>query len=500
MPISLPAKTRFQYKDTHMRTKELIGVIPSAGKGIRLFPRTKEFQKCLLSIDGESILYRNICIMRDRLGIKLIYIMVGYKENQVRKIFKDGADLGVRLEYIEIDDIKKGLACAILQLERYIKGYFCVILGDEVYFESNHNELLKFIDKDFSAVCAIKLSKQPNIIKKNYSVEIINESIISLVEKPSRVVNNLLGCGTYLFRPIIFEYIRKTPISSISKRVEITDVINLMARENMKVLPFMLKGEYINVNDIDDYNNANYLLRSINFDKKKISLIIPAYNEELSIGYVIDDFKDIVDEIIVVNNNSKDKTESIAKSKGVNVFTGSFKGYGGAIKFGMDNARGDILIITEADGSFFARDLEKILAYLKDADMVIGTRTTKQMTEQAANMNFLLRWGNVFVAKLIELLWIHKGETRLTDVGCTYRGIWKTDYCDIKDFLRETGPEFSPEMIIEAIRYNKRVIEIPVTYSSRIGGESKFSKNILSNAKIALKMLRLIFQKKILDF
>jgi len=57
-----------------------------------------------------------------------------------------------------------------------------------------------------------------------------------------------------------------------------------MAYDNMKILPFMLNGEYINVNDIDDYNNANYLLRVANFNKKIISLIIPAYNEELSIG------------------------------------------------------------------------------------------------------------------------------------------------------------------------------------------------------------------------
>jgi glycosyltransferase involved in cell wall biosynthesis len=312
--------------------------------------------------------------------------------------------------------------------------------------------------------------------------------------------NNYLGCGTYLFRPNIFDYIRITPPSLKTKRVELTDVINLMANKGGKVYPFKLKGEYINVNNIDDYNAANYMLRSLEFDTKKVSLIIPAYNEESSIGYVIDDFKGKIDEIIVVNNNSKDNTEKIAKEKGAKVFSGSFKGYGDALKFGMDQAQGDIFILTEADGSFFARDLGKILEYLKDADMVLGTRTTRQMIEQAANMKFLLRWGNLIVAKLIELLWLYGHYPRLTDVGCTFRGIWKSAYDEIKDSLKGIGPEFSPEMIIEAIRHNKRTIEIPITYSSRVGGESKLSKNIMGNARTAMKMLRLIFHKRILSF
>lgn len=479
--------------------KKIIGVIPVAGKGVRLYPKTKEWHKSLLNIDGKPILERNICIMRDQLGIRLIYVLVGCKKQQVIDAFKDGKSLGVELKYVEVDDVEKGFAYGILQLEKYIKDIFCVILGDEVYYDSNHNKLLEFLDNDFSAVCAIKEGEHPHAIRKNYSVEIKNGVILSLVEKPDVVKNNYLGCGTYLFKPTVFDYIKSTPASPLTKRVELTDTINLMANRKDKVFPFMLKGGYINVNSADDYNTANCILRSINFDKKTVSLIIPAYNEESSIGYVIDGFKGKVDEVLVVNNNSKDMTEKVAKAGGARVLTGSFKGYGDALKFGMDNAYGDIFILTEADGSFFARDCGKILEYLKDADMVLGTRTTKQMIEQAANMDFLLRWGNVFFAKLIELLWIHKNEPRLTDVGCTYRGIWKSVYYEIRDSLNGMGPEFSPEMIIEAMRHNKRTIEIPVTYSGRIGGESKFSATIFANIRTASRMLGLIIRKKILD-
>jgi dTDP-glucose pyrophosphorylase len=479
--------------------KELIGLIAAAGKGMRLHPDTEYLPKPLLKIDGIPILQRNIELMRDSLGIRQIYILVGYKKEMIVDAFGDGKKFGVAISYIIVDNIEQGLAEGVYLAKEKIHDIFCLILGDEVYYRSNHSEMLELLEKDFSAVCAIKEVKSPFVIKKNYSVEIDNGQIISLVEKPEIIKNNYLGCGTYLLKPDFFDFIKITPPSLKTKRVELIDVINLVAQKTGKVYPFMLKGEYVNVNNIDSYNLANYTLRSFEFSKKSLSLIIPAYNEELSLPYVIDDFKDKVGEIVVVDNNSQDRTKERAEAKGVRVLTGRFRGYGDALKFGMDNAKGDIFILVEADGSFFARDMVKLLEYLKDADMVLGTRTTKQMIEQAANMPFLLRWGNVVVAKLLELLWLVK-EPRLTDVGCTYRGIWRSAYLEIRDSLKGVGPEFSPEMIVEAIHHNKRVIEIPITYSGRLGGESKFSKNLLANSRTALRMLKLIFWKRIQYF
>lgn len=480
--------------------KEFKGVIAAAGKGLRLYPYTAHIPKALLSIDGVPILRWNIELMRDSLGIRQIYILAGYEKDKIMRTFGDGNTLGVNINYIEVPRIDKGLAEGLMLVKEYIDDVFCLTLGDEIYFNSNHREMLKLLDQDFSVVCAIKEEVCPRIIKRNYSVEIQGGLITSLTEKPETVRNNCyLGCGTFLLKPDVLKYIKTTPASSRTKRVELIDVINLIANTEGKVYPFMLKCEYMNINNIDEYNAANYLVRSINFDKKKISLIVPAYNEEATVGSVIDDFKDKVDEIIVVNNNSKDNTEKIATELGARVLSGNFRGYGDALKFGMDNAGGDIFILTEADGSFLARDIDKILEYLKDADMVLGTRTTAQMIEQGANMDFLLRLGNLIVAKLIELLWLRKHEPRLTDVGCTYRGIWRHAYYEIRKSLKGVGPEFSPEMIIEAMCHNKRVIEIPVTYSGRIGGESKFSGSILASARTALRMLVLIISKKVMD-
>ena len=230
-------------------------------------------------------------------------------------------------------------------------------------------------------------------------------------------------------------------------------------------------------------------------DAAKILVIVPAFNEEISIGKVVDDFIDLVDEVLVVDNSSTDATAAIARNHGARVETVKLHGYGDTIKYGLDHAIGDIFILTEADYSFRSNDLNKILEYLKDSDMVIGTRTTRQMIEQGANMAGALRWGNVFVGKLIEILWWGQ-EPRFTDVGCTYRGLWKDTYLKIRNYLTSIGPEFAPEMMIEVLKARKVVIEIPVSYYPRMGGTSKHSQSYAKISKTALRMLKLIFRKR----
>ncbi|HKA28019.1 MAG TPA: glycosyltransferase family 2 protein, partial [Candidatus Binatia bacterium] len=240
---------------------------------------------------------------------------------------------------------------------------------------------------------------------------------------------------------------------------------------------------------------ANFLARSLEFEHRRVSLVIPAYNEATSIGHVIRDFRPLVDEVVVMDNASPDGTAAIARELGAIVHSQPLRGYGDALRRGMDVATGDILVLVEADHTFSARDLGKLLEYLKDADMVIGTRTTRQMIAQGANMDGLLRWGNVAVGKLIEALWWGL-EPRLTDVGCTYRALWRDAYQRIRPYLAQDGPAFSPEMMIEVLRTEGRLIEIPVNYYRRRGGQSKHSTNRWHSMRTGLRMLRLILEKR----
>ena len=101
------------------------------------------------------------------------------------------------------------------------------------------------------------------------------------------------------------------------------------------------------------------------------------------------------------------------------------------------------------------------------------------------------------LSKLAEAPIIKVEAPRFTEVGCTYRAFWKTEYDEIKHNFVGKGPEFSPEMMIEFIRNNKRVIEIPISYYTRLGGKSKYSGNKLAILKTGFKMLSLILKKRL---
>src|SRR5262249_18332742 len=117
------------------------------------------------------------------------------------------------------------------------------------------------------------------------------------------------------------------------------------------------------------------------FRNWKVSVVVPAYNEEATIGEVVADFRGspFPDEVLVVDHNCKDRTAAVAADRGARVLKESAPGYGSALRAGLDAAAGDILVLVEADGSFKAKDLEKLLVYLPDCAMVQGTRTTRQM-------------------------------------------------------------------------------------------------------------------------
>ncbi|HOL34694.1 MAG TPA: glycosyltransferase family 2 protein, partial [bacterium] len=136
---------------------------------------------------------------------------------------------------------------------------------------------------------------------------------------------------------------------------------------------------------------------------KKVSVIFPTYNEKDSIRQAIEDFfgSGFVDEIIVVNNNAIAGTDEEVKKTQAKIVYEKRQGYGYAIWKGLEQATGDLLIISEPDGTFSGRDVIKLLAYSDDFDYVIGTRTTRELIWHGANMGAFLKWGNWAVAKLL---------------------------------------------------------------------------------------------------
>ncbi len=204
---------------------------------------------------------------------------------------------------------------------------------------------------------------------------------------------------------------------------------------------------------------------------KRISLILPTYNERDSIRKVIQDFEElaVVDEILVINNNAAEGTsEEVRHTSAIEIHE-SVQGYGAAIQRGFREANGDLIVVCEPDDTFLARDLSKFLAYSEDVDIVYGSRTVKTFIWDRANMGLLLRWGNWIVAKLLEVLF---NTNYLSDVGCTYRMIRREALLEMLPAFRVKSNFFGPEMMVRGYRMGFRCIQVPVNYKDRVGESS----------------------------
>lgn len=231
-----------------------------------------------------------------------------------------------------------------------------------------------------------------------------------------------------------------------------------------------------------------------NITSKRVVVGMTAYNDELSIGGAVRDFLNnpLVSEVIVIDNNCTDKTADEAKKAGATVVREEKQGYGFACMRALEEAskRGEILVLVEGDQTFSANDLYKMIAYLANVDMVQGTRTTRELATPDSQLDVLMNLGNQVVAKIIQLrFW----GVRLSDVGCTYRMISKEGYERIRGKLDVGGMHFSAHLIIEALKADLKIVEIPITFRKRVGESKGVGSRKLRGLWVALKMLRMIY-------
>ncbi len=228
---------------------------------------------------------------------------------------------------------------------------------------------------------------------------------------------------------------------------------------------------------------------------RRVSVVLPTYNERDSIRACIEEFErtGYVDEIIVVNNNAVAGTSEEVRQTSAREEFEPVQGYGAACQRGLRTATGDLIILSEPDGTFRGSDILKLLAYADDSDLVLGSRTAKGFIWRDANMGFFLRWGNWAVAKLIEVLF---NATNLTDVGCTMRLIRRPALAKIEGSFTVKGSHFGPQMILLALHHGLRVVQIPVNYQQRVG-QSMATGNKWKALLIGLQMIALIVRYRI---
>ena len=225
---------------------------------------------------------------------------------------------------------------------------------------------------------------------------------------------------------------------------------------------------------------------------KKVSVALMTYAEKGSIREVIDGFyaTGVVDEVLVVDNNAEEGTkDEVAKTK-ARIVHEPKQGYGHATRRGMLEAEGDLIVLAEPDGTFLPEDIHKLLVYSDECDAVFGTRTTREMIWQGANMDWYLRWGNWAVAKLMEVSF---NTTHLSDVGCTYR-LFRRDLAHrLANEMRIGGSHAGPELMLRTISGSNRFIEVPVNYLPRVG-YSSVTGHPMKAVVLGLRMILLIMR------
>lgn len=225
---------------------------------------------------------------------------------------------------------------------------------------------------------------------------------------------------------------------------------------------------------------------------QSVSVVLMTYNERDSIREVIEGFyaTGVVDEVLVVNNNAQEGTvEEVEATPARQVFE-SKQGYGHACRRGLVEAKGDLIVLAEPDGTFRPQDIHKLLVFSEHCDAVFGTRTTRELIWHGANMEWFLRWGNWAVAKMVEALF---NTSHLSDVGCTYR-LFTRELADlITERMKIGGNHAGPEMMLIAITSGARFVEIPVNYLPRVGTSSATGSPLVA-IWIGLRMIELILK------
>tara|TARA_B110000211_G_C14051669_1_gene541501 strand:+ start:835 stop:1521 length:687 start_codon:yes stop_codon:yes gene_type:complete len=224
-----------------------------------------------------------------------------------------------------------------------------------------------------------------------------------------------------------------------------------------------------------------------------IRVVIPAFNEENAVGKVIDEIpKDLVSEIIVVNNNSNDQTRTIAEQHGATVLDEPIQGYGRACLKGIDHINTkypetDIVVFLDADYSDFPAELSIVVEpIIKDnIDMVIGSR--KLGKKERLSMTPQQVFGNWLATFLIEKLY----KVKYTDLG-PFRAIKLDALNSLK--MQDKTYGWTVEMQVKAAKQKLSAVEVPVNYKVRIG-QSKVSGTVKGTILAGYKIITTIFKE-----
>jgi len=224
-----------------------------------------------------------------------------------------------------------------------------------------------------------------------------------------------------------------------------------------------------------------------------VVVALTAYDDEPSIGDAVADFQQhaAVRRVIVVDNNSRDRSVQVATAAGAEVVSELLPGYGRCVHRCLQEALttdADLIVVCEGDLTFRAADLDKLLAYIDHADIVNGTRIVEQLREYSTQLSTFMYYGNFVVGKLLELK--HLGRGTFTDVGTTYKLLRRESALRLMPHLKpNVNLEFNAHFLDTALATGERVVECPITFHPRVGVSKGGNVNNLRALRVGVRMI-----------
>jgi len=216
-----------------------------------------------------------------------------------------------------------------------------------------------------------------------------------------------------------------------------------------------------------------------------VSVVIPTLNEAGTIGETIKTIRKVLrypHEIIVVDGNSTDNTREIVKKENCRLIVESKRGYGVALKTGVEHAKGDVVVMVDGDGTYEIKDINKLLEAMCDenAELCLGARMNGLYDKSMDVTNFL---GNKAITFLFNLLY----RQRLVDSQSGFRVIMRSALEKVE--LKEEDMAFATEMLVRFAKKGFKIIEVPTSYKPRVYGKSK-----LKRVKAGLEIFRVLIR------
>ncbi len=216
---------------------------------------------------------------------------------------------------------------------------------------------------------------------------------------------------------------------------------------------------------------------------KKISLILPTINEAEGLGYLKEKIPSSIDEVLIVDGDSRDKTREIAESFGWKVVIEKRRGYGRAYKTGFEKAQGEIIATADADGTYPVENIETLAQELLSNNLGFISCSRFPLTD-SQSMNSLNQIGNLAITLAASILWLHSFSDILS-------GMWIFKKSILDQFALESDNwNFSEEIKLRSFNaLRDRFKEIQIPYRNRLG-ETKLMpwKVGLENILYLLKM------------